>query len=336
MNCSGIKLRPELDGEFWMIGDNPELGALQGKRKYDSVPPGGHRQQCVDHHIFQTDDGYWHLWGCIRGTAVGRIFYHWESKNLTDIHWERTGEIIRTDVNAGECIDEMHDEEFLQSPYIIKDNGLFYMFYGAHSTGLYKKDMPDAIPGIKIMECQMCMMTSNDGRHWTRFKNSEGYSRIFISPGEVRDPCLIKIGDLWHLYYTGHELINKEILPGIFVRTSNDLINWSKYILVHRDRSPRFGKNYWDTECPHVVERNGYYYLFRTENYPSAKTHVFRSKNPYDFGIGSAEDKYIGMINIAAPEIIVDQDGQEYITSNHDLDGGTQMCRLKWVDDQQD
>ncbi|MDO8685511.1 MAG: hypothetical protein Q7J78_02450, partial [Clostridiales bacterium] len=173
-----------------------------------------------------------------------------------------------------------------------------------------------------------------DGRHWTRFKNNVGESRIFISPGEVRDPCLIKIKDLWHLYYTGHELINKEILPGVFVRTSNDLINWSKYKLVHRDRNSRFGINYWDTECPHVVKRGGYYYLFRTESYsPIAKTHIFRSENPYDFGISSAEDKYVGMMDIAAPEIIVDQDNQEYITSNHDVDGGTHMCRLKWVEE---
>lgn len=77
----------------------------------------------------------------------------------------------------------------------------------------------------------------------------------------------------------------------------------------------------------------GYYYLFRTEDYPSARTHVFRSEDPFDFGIGDASDKYMGLMAVAAPEIIVDGDGAEYITSNHDLRGGTRMCRLGWEED---
>ena len=53
-----------------------------------------------------------------------------------------------------------------------------------------------------------------------------------------------------------------------------------------------------------------------------------------DFGIGNADDKYVGPIDAAAPEIAVDTaSGQEYISSNHDLDGGTRMCRLKWIAD---
>jgi hypothetical protein len=58
---------------------------------------------------------------------------------------------------------------------------------------------------------------------------------------------------------------------------------------------------------------------------------VFRSDDPADFGIGaSAEKKYVGPLAVAAPEIIVDSDGREYITSNHDLHAGTQLCRLAW------
>jgi hypothetical protein len=80
--------------------------------------------------------------------------------------------------------------------------------------------------------------------------------------------------------------------------------------------------------------RGGYYYLFRTENYGTAKTHVFCSDDPFDFGVGSADAWYVGPIEAAAPEIIMDPEtGKEYISSNHDLDGGTRLCRLAWVDD---
>ena len=91
-----------------------------------------------------------------------------------------------------------------------------------------------------------------------------------------------------------------------------------------------FGGHRWQTECPHVVYRAGYYYLFRTVHYATSETHVFRSEDPLDFGIGDARDKYVGRIAVAAPEIIVDGEGNEFITSNHNLAGGTMLCRLRW------
>ena len=319
-NYSAKKSRPVLDGGFWRIGDNPDLGALQGDI-----------QECVDHHVFQTDDGIWHLWGCIRNTALGRVLYHWDAKSLKDEHWRKTGELIRADRSMGESIDDWYRQEWIQSPYVIKEKGLYYMFYGGHSTGIYKKDTPVLPDGIRIVECQMCLMTSKDGREWIRYRNNEGGSRIFTGPGEARDPCIVKIGGIWFLYYSGHELVDGKALPGFYARTSEDLINWSEHKIVHRDISPGFGAGYWDTECPHVVERDGYFYMFRTEDYALGRTHVFSSKDPYDFGIDNADEKYIGMINVAAPEIIKDREGQEYITSNHDLAGGTRICKLKWV-----
>ena len=312
------RLRPVLDGEFWMVGDNPDLGELQGDR-----------QECVDHHIFRSDDGAWHLWGCIRGTAIGRLLYHWEDDALTDEHWRRTGEFIRADTACGECIDDWNGDEWLQSPFIVREGGMFYMFYGGHSTGRREEDAPvDA--GLTGTECQICLMTSPDGRHWMRRRDDDGYSRVFTGPGETRDPCLIEINGLYYMYYAGS---HNSPSPGVgyYLRTSDDLINWSDWQVVHMD--PGYGAGRTDTECPHVVERGGYYYLFRTVNYPDAVTHVFRSKDPRDFGVGDARDKHVCRISVGAPEIIVDPEGNEYITSNHDLNGGTRLCRLKWVED---
>lgn len=324
------KLRPVLDGEFWPIGATPEL---PDELMPDGQPSDGMVErpahECVDHHIFQSTDGAWHLWGCVRKTAVGRILCHWEAQHLTQSPWRQTGEIIRTDRVAGECLNEVGGKEFLQSPFVVQYAGVFFMFYGGHSTGMDARGNP--VPrGDPRTACQMCLMTSEDGRRWTRHRDDRGYSRLFVGPGETRDPCVIKIDGVWHIYHAGyHDEDPNE--AGFYARTSTDLIHWSDWRLVHQDR--RYGPGRWNTECPHVVFRGGYHYLFRTEDYASAKTHVFRSENPLDFGIGDASDMYVGTIPVAAPEIIVGPDGAEYITSNHDLRWGTRLCRLRWEAD---
>lgn len=109
-----------------------------------------------------------------------------------------------------------------------------------------------------------------------------------------------------------------------------DLLHWSDYKLVHR--AHRYGSNWWEIECPHVVYRAGYYYLFRTQSYDNAITHVFRSEDPTDFGIDdqSAGERYVGRVACGAPEIY-QVDGEELISSNHKPALGTQLSRLKWV-----
>jgi hypothetical protein len=85
----------------------------------------------------------------------------------------------------------------------------------------------------------------------------------------------------------------------------------------------------WATECPHVVWREGYYYLFRTESYYGRKTHVFRSEDPMDFGVGDASGKYVCELPAAAVEIY-EVDGVEYVSSSHDPMVGNQMAKLRW------
>jgi hypothetical protein len=317
-------LRPVLDGDSWIIGPSPDLSGL-----LPDPTPGAPPHECVDHHVYRSSDGSWHLWGCIRGTSVGRVLYHWEGERLTQPNWRQTGEMIRVDRAAGESIRDRDGQEWIQSPYVVRHAGLYYMFYGGHSTGFDALGTP--VPqGDLRMEGQICLMTSPDGRTWTRHKGDRGYSRLFVAPGETRDPCVIQYGDTWHLYYAGYHNHDRA-QAGFYLRTSSDLLHWSDWKLVHQDT--RYGPGKWDTECPCVVKRRNAYYLFRTEDYASARTHVFRSTDPTDFGIGDARDKYVCTIAVAAPEILVDTDGSEYITSNHDLRGGTQLYKLRWEKD---
>ena len=350
------KLKPEIYGDWWLIGPPPpaskDIPAEVPKSKEEiekiCAASGMSPEDClkfakkeagkksrfepVDHHIFQADDGYWHLWGCVRGTGIGRILYHWKSKKLTDSNWEKTGEFIRCDPKVGECIDDWSGQEWIQSPYFVKENGKYYMFYGGHSIGRDKSGVP--VSGLSKdkfkSESQICLMTSDDGLKWERHLFKDGLSRSFVGPGETRVPSLIKGDNTWYMYYAGYE--DGDLLKngGIYVRTSKDLIHWSDYKLAHRD--PTFGPSSWDHECPHVVYRDGYFYLFRTESYWEARTYVYRSDDPSDFGTNaeSAQDMYVGRIAIAAPEIY-QADGIEYVSSNHNPAAGTQMSKLRWV-----
>ena len=326
-----IKLKPILDGNAWLIGANPGLGALQGDRVDKNGRP--ILQECVDHHIFKADDGRWHLWGCIRGTKIGRLLYHWRAASLEQSNWEQTGEIIRCDRHSGESVNDWNAEEWIQSPYVVADDGVYYMLYGGHASGQTPDDSVMVSPTRPFIDCQICLMTSPDGINWQRRKNPDGASALFVGPGEARDPCVIRIDGIWHVYYTGHQIVGGRVVPAIFVRRSADLLDWSEPVAVHCDISGAFGDGLWNTECPHVVLRGGYFYLFRTQHYASAKTHVFRSENPYDFGRSGAQSHYVCSIAVAAPEIIIGDDGMEYISSNDDLSGGTKLCRLKWVKD---
>lgn len=314
-----MRLRPVLDGDFWLIGASPDLSWL-------GDTGGAPEHECVDHQVYQDTDGRWHLWSCIRRTCVGRILYHWESDTLVQSPWRDTGEAIRVNRAAGESLDDWNGEEWIQSPFVVRHSGSFYMFYGGHSTA---RDVEGhSVPsGDPRTACQMCLTISEDGRQWARYRNEDGLSRLFVGPGETRDPCVLKVGDCWHLYYAGYHDEDRA-QAGFYVRTSHDLLQWSDWRLVHQDR--RYGPGPWDTECPHVVFRGGAFYLFRTEDYATARTHVFRSEDPFDFGVGDARDQYVGSIAVAAPEIVVADNGDEYITSNHDLRGGTMMCRLRW------
>jgi hypothetical protein len=141
---------------------------------------------------------------------------------------------------------------------------------------------------------------------------------------------LIQIGDTWYLYYAGYES-GSPLQPGIYLRTSLDLVRWSAPNLVHR--SQQFGAGRWSHECPHVVQRGDCFFLFRTEDYDRARTHVYWSRDPMDFGVDeSSREKYLGLLPLAAPEIILDEDGAEYITSCHDLQKGIHICRLTWIE----
>src|SRR4051812_11310414 len=86
---AAVRRVPRIDGAFWQLAGNPDLGALTGAS-----------QQPVDFAIWQAADGTWQLQSCIRATQVGgnsRLLYRWQGAALTDRDWTPIGVAMTAD-----------------------------------------------------------------------------------------------------------------------------------------------------------------------------------------------------------------------------------------------
>ena len=294
IEASDVVLVPQVDGDFWQIAGDPDLG------KYTTA-----RQQPVDFGIWQAADGTWQLWSCIRVTAAPgktRLFYRWQSSKLTDKDWTPMGIAMMADPNFGET------EGGLQAPFVLHDGGQYHMFYGDWE--------------------HIALARSSDGKTFARQLMPDGKSGMFGegSGANTRDPMVIKIGDLYYCYYTAYP----NDRGADYARTSKDMIHWSEAHRVAYGGSQGNGK--YSAECPFVYyhKTSGYYYLFRNQYYgQNARFTVYRSKDPLDFG--KDDDKYmVETMPYAAPEII-ESEGQIYIAVLLPTLKGIQIARLKFA-----
>lgn len=285
--------QPQIAGPWWHIAGDPDLG--------ESNSP---KQQPVDFGIWQAADGSWQLWSCIRGTREAgktRLFYRWEGAKLSDPNWKPIGIAMRADPRAGE------QEGGLQAPFVFRADGQFVMFYGGWND--------------------ICSADSVDGKTFTRRLNAQGKSTLFGAPtGNTRDPMVLRIGDLWHCYYTAHP----QNQGADYCRTSHDLRIWSDPKIVAKGGQAGSGPS--SAECPFVVELEpGNFYLFRTQTYgKNARCSVYFSRDPLDFGVDHDEGHFVCTLPIAAPEIIR-HEGQYYIAALLPSLKGIQIARLQWT-----
>jgi hypothetical protein len=260
------------------------------------------KQQPVDFAVWQAADGTWQLWSCIRGTRCGgntRLFYRWEGKSLTEPDWTPMGIAMQAKPELGET------PGGLQAPHVVFTDGRYLMAYGDWE--------------------RICLATSEDGKTFERAVQPSGKTGLFTE-GEnanTRDAMLLQIGDRWHCYYTAYP--NNE--GAVFCRTSENLRDWSDSIRVAFGGVAGTGP--YSAECPHVVFRDGRYYLFRTQRYgQDAITRVYVSDDPLNFGIHD-DSFFCAELPIAAPEIVT-SNGQDYLAAlNPGLDG-IQVVRLEW------
>ena len=304
--CSGMRvsasasldkpvLRPEIEGQWWQIAGNPDLGEFTSPK-----------QQPVDFALWQAKDGTWQLWSCIRNTKCGgktRLFYRWEAKNLTDKNFKPMGIAMQADVTLGE------QKGGLQAPHVIKVGNVYYMFYGDWN--------------------RICLAKSDDGKTFTRLLNESRQPDLFKGPyNNTRDAMVLVLDKEYYCYYTGH-LADKNV-GADFCRTSQDLRIWSGPIMVAA--GGRAGGTRYSAECPHVVYRRdaGLYYLFRTQRYGKNNvSSIYASPDPRNFGVN--DDRFfIGTLPVAAPEI-VKYNGRYYIAALLPNLNGIRVAKLKWL-----
>lgn len=283
---------PVIDGPWWQVACNPDLGAYTSDK-----------QQPVDFALWQAKDGSWQLWSCIRNTNCEghtRLFHRWEGKKITDTNWVPMGVAMTSKAEFDE------PPNGLQAPHVVKFEGLYWMVYG---------DWDD-----------ICLATSENGKNFKRLLQKNNSAAVFTEGPEVntRDAMLLFTKDKWYCYYTA--------CPGgkgyVFCRTSDDLKKWSDSVVVAYGGLA--GNGWASAECPHIVELYpGRYYLFRTQYYgPGAKTNLYYSDNPFNFGVDN-DSFYVRNFHLAAPEII--KDGEDYYIASLNLNlDGIRIARLKW------
>ena len=287
---------PVIDGEWWQVAGNPDLGDLTSEE-----------QQPVDFGIWQAADGTWQIWSCIRKTKeIGntRLFHCWEGKDLLDTNWEPKGIIQRADTTLGEAPGGM------QAPYVIMKDNKYLMFYGDWN--------------------RICLSESIDGKNFTRVVKN-GSPALFGDPVETntRDAMVLNTNDQWYCYYTAHP--NRD--GKVFLRTSTDLAEWSSSEVVAYGGQAGKGE-LWFAECPFVIEYTpGNYFLLRTQSYLKSenslpKTSIYNSDNPHNFGIDD-DSYFIGALEVAAPEVFL-YEGQWYIAALMPELDGIRIAHLKW------
>jgi hypothetical protein len=194
----------------------------------------------------------------------------------------------------------------LQAPFVVKQRDSYRLLYSDWN--------------------HVCMATGQDGKSFERMLGPNGKTGMFSEgdDGHARDIMALQIGGLWHGYYSAYP--SKQ--NAVYCRTSPDLKSWSESKTVAF--GGRAGVGPYDAECPHVVQHNGKYYLFRTQKYgEDARTCVYASDDPLNFGINEDRKYFVCELPIAAPELI-HFEGQDYIAALLPTLKGVQIAKLGW------
>jgi hypothetical protein len=136
---------------------------------------------------------------------------------------------------------------------------------------------------------------------------------------------VLRVRNRWHAYYTAYP----DKKGAVYLRTSSDLQRWSVSKIAAFGGSA--GDGPFSAECPFVYlhRDSAYYYLFRTQAYgQNAKTSVYRSQDPTNFGVN--DDRFLATtMPVAAPEI-VEYEGQIYMASLLPGLNGIRIARMKF------
>jgi beta-fructofuranosidase len=267
-----------------------------------------------DHCIIKGPDDYWHLIGitCPHNKPDPeheRWFAHGRGASL----W---GDELMTELNP-----VCDDANRAWAPCIVPHEGRYYMLYG-----------PSPTKGA----------VSRDLNHWM----GELPTLVGAPPeAALRDHMVIKLEEsTWLLYTTGLDAGGNGVIS-VFV--SHDVRTWRFVRYALRTCGKASSKCSWGaTESPFVTFLGGWYYLsitytdtcLDTENYHQSL--VFRSLNPFDFGVYDADrpdETVIARLHAHAPEYLYcDKEKSWFITTcgwpccSIPHEGGVSIAKLVW------
>ena len=271
-----------------------------------------------DHTFIRDRDGTWHLIGITHAEP----FQPFDEKYLAHATaprllgpWTKQPFALSTDESWG--------ESHLWAPHVIEHDNAYWMFVCAGG------DTPERY--------RIHLAVSDDCTTWTRHAENP----LLVDGYEARDPMVLRVGDRWVMYYTA----NTEPTGGnhvVIATESDDLVHWSGRTVVYRDTEEGTGGG--PTESPFVAAREGHFYLFmgpsdwgdaraalaRGERVDWAtaysSTIVLASDDPLHFDRADA----VGLISSHAAEVIVDEDGRDWISHCGWGQGGVYLAPLRF------
>ena len=301
---------------------SPAVWAGEFERIYDPSVGEAERWYVNDHTFVRDATGTWHLIGITHAEP----FAPHDEKHLAHatapaLHgpWTKQPFALSAEPDAGET--------HLWAPHVVAHDGRHWMVYCA---------------GVATPAGYRLHLATSDDDCWTWVRHPA--NPLVVDGYEARDPMVLRLADLWVMYYTatstpeGGRFVVKAV-------ESDDLVAWGNERVVYTD--PLSGTFGGSTESPFVVERGGRYHLFVGPDWepllraweagerpdPAAyrRTRVLASNDPFHFDPADQ----VATIAAHAAEVIVDEhDGEASWWVSHCGwgMGGVHLAPLLWTD----
>jgi arabinan endo-1,5-alpha-L-arabinosidase len=294
--------------------DHPSVVAGEWTHIYDPSVGEDERWYVNDHTFIRDEDGTWHLIGITHVEPFKPMeevdLCHATAPSLLG-PWTKHPPAMTADPSWG--------EKHLWAPHVIRHDGRYWMFVCGGSLESQSK-------------YRIHLATSDDCVTWTRHPENP----LVIDGVHARDPMVLRVHDRWVMYYTA----TTEPQGGnhvVVATESDDLVHWSGRTIVYRDEL--VGTDGGPTESPFVVARGGRYYLFMGPaqfgdamagrvDWATAysSTIVLASDDPLHFERANCA----GEISAHASEVIVDEDGNDWISHCGWGQGGVYLAPLSF------